>query len=434
MARASETALRVCLKKLSELSDDGSGEISVSLIEQCMSAVGLDFSRAELLEQLASTDTDGDGKFEVHEFDEFFARQRLVMNAGIAGALEPWDLGRCLPMDALPLAAKAFVAHEAVETAIRGSAYPVEALSHPPKPRCRTAAPSTSPPPSPSRRLLQNSATMTIALQRSQPKERSYCFKVWEATKHDFGEYRERRKLYEETWDTSRRPFRSVHRKQLKTASSAPSVALLNARRLSGERRWEPMPTIRVGHGRTPLPDLVRVPSNPLLGVAPKPRTGIYAASSWNDILDDERPRSAFRPSMCPTTSSSGMHVLSLGSKTSSSGLHASGLLVGKAARSTSPAYSHARAAPTRPVTRIASPTPAPPSTSSTNGYARAATPMRPSRIFEPTYTSTHAAAKLDEARRAAVDVVGLLAPHVDVEQPQSLLEAVRAAADEDNT
>ena len=45
------------------------------------------------------------------------------------------------------------------------------------------------------------------------------------------------------------------------------------------------------------------------------------------------------------------------------------------------------------------------------------------------TYTSTHAAAKLEEARRAAIDLETLLAPDDDVEEPPSLLDKLTAGA-----
>ena len=385
MSGQAEEGLRECLERLARLSEDESGVISIETIDKSLRTVGLTFTRDDLLHQIADTDTDGDGRWEVNEFDAFFAKQRSLVDAGIDGALEPWDLGRCLPMDALPLAARTFTAHNAVEEAIGASAPSRRADASKARRGPLASAPEPAAPEPPTSRRAVSSAKPAAAA----PPSRSRCFHLWEATKSDFAEYKAMRTAYEETWKSARRPLRGVPRR-LASSASAPSIALLNARRLAEPRRWEPAPRVFVGRGRAPVPDLGRAPANPLLGGAPRPRAGIYAAPAWNDALDDGRPRSGLVV-MPPRTP---------GGASSSGG--------GGAAAAAAAAFAHGSSS----FGRLESAGGGDGRRPATLGLSR-----RPTRVF------THAAA---EALKAPADLEQLLRGCEDVvEEPPSLLAAL---------
>ena len=90
------------------------GNISVSRVHEAMKCIGIRYTYDELARELLSNDTDGDGSMELHEFSHFLEKDAELERSGVAGALEPWSVGRPLALDALPLAARAFSAHAVV--------------------------------------------------------------------------------------------------------------------------------------------------------------------------------------------------------------------------------------------------------------------------------------------------------------------------------
>lgn len=175
--------------------DNASGVIDVGLITKAMNTIGLPYTQEELAGELARTDTDGDGQLEVHEFEANLRQQAALCKAGLEGALEPWDLGRCLAVDALPLAARAYTAHAAVDEAIKES----ESRLAPPKRMLRKAdqpPPLLSPQMAQLRRGLKTPLGVGKGGEPKPPKRTSpsasprppAAFTVWEETKEDFAE------------------------------------------------------------------------------------------------------------------------------------------------------------------------------------------------------------------------------------------------------
>lgn len=217
--------VRECLDALRV---NGTNLISIPMLQQAMTTLGIPYKEAELARELSSvTDSDGDGTLEVHEFDTFFVQQAALNASGLDGALEPWDLGRSLAMDALPLATRSFTAHTAVSDTIRESDLRVSRSSD----RLHTAPASSSP-----KCLLSTTPTKgKHALRRPQPshfqgasaskaalaeyhrllaresrqKPLPSNFEIWQDTRKDFAEYKKDRQCYESKWQIRRQ--RRVH-------------------------------------------------------------------------------------------------------------------------------------------------------------------------------------------------------------------------------
>ena len=239
---------------LTTLAND-EGVLEVPLLARAMSSIGLaEFSDDYLTNELLSTDKDGDGKLEVHEFDTHFKQLESLSKAGIEGALEPWDLGRSLAIDALPLAVRSFTAHAAVDEAILESEARLE-----PSPQRRASvvprgsrsssivgSPPASPPPSSAHDPLQMAALPQRNSEGSPSGRRRRAgappnataplcsFTVWEETKTDFAEYKALRTAYEQAWPNRTPRHRRRGAPALSSHSSAPALLPAGGRGRSG--------------------------------------------------------------------------------------------------------------------------------------------------------------------------------------------------------
>ena len=105
--------LRSCFAKLD---GSGSGHLSIREIASATSLVGLRFDERELHQDLLTQDADGDGTFELHELDTVLRRnQRLQRSDLVSHTDQPFIF------DVLPLAARTFDAHAAVNAALQGA-------------------------------------------------------------------------------------------------------------------------------------------------------------------------------------------------------------------------------------------------------------------------------------------------------------------------
>jgi hypothetical protein len=98
-----------------KLDADGSGHLSIAEIINAASLVGLRFDEHDLQKQLLTQDHDGDGTFELDELDSVLKKDQLLETIG----LERFD--RPLLFDVLPLIARTFDAHAAVETCMKSA-------------------------------------------------------------------------------------------------------------------------------------------------------------------------------------------------------------------------------------------------------------------------------------------------------------------------
>lgn len=99
-------------RALATLDADGSGCLSLDEIVKATKMVGLQLNKSELHKTLLVGDQDGDGTFELHELDEIMRRDALLAETGNAGQ-------RPLVFEVLPLVARTFDAHAAVEGCLR---------------------------------------------------------------------------------------------------------------------------------------------------------------------------------------------------------------------------------------------------------------------------------------------------------------------------
>ncbi len=203
-ARKQTEEVTSCLLQLSD--GNGSGVIDTKLLTKAMNTIGLPYTEIDLTRELLTTDADGDGVLEVHEFEANLAHQELLMRAGLDGALEPWDLGRCLAMDALPLAARAYTAHCAVDEAIRESELRRNPKRNSQARKAKDGAAATAVAPSPELEQLKRGLRTPLPARAAAPAPAPArpapaasprplsSFSVWEETKADFADYLERRK------------------------------------------------------------------------------------------------------------------------------------------------------------------------------------------------------------------------------------------------
>ena len=215
-ARKQTLEVTSCLRQLTGNSD--SGVIDTKLLTKAMNAIGLPYTEPDLTHELLSADADGDGTLELHEFEANLAHQEFIVTAGLEGALVPWDIGRCLAMDALPLAARAYVAHSVVANAIRDSE--IRCLSSPKRKKEGSAAsPKVAAPVAISSELAQLKRGLRTPLPpradmrvpspprpapAASPRPLS-SYSLWEETKEDFADYLTLRKQYVDTFPSARR-------------------------------------------------------------------------------------------------------------------------------------------------------------------------------------------------------------------------------------
>lgn len=215
-ARKQTLEVTSCLRQLTGNND--SGVIDTKLLTKAMNAIGLPYTEPDLTHELLSADADGDGTLELHEFETNLAQQEFIATAGLEGALVPWDIGRCLAMDALPLAARAYVAHSVVANAIRDSE--IRCLSSPKRKKDGSAAsPKVAAPVAISSELAQLKRGLRTPLPpradmrvpspprpapAASPRPLS-SYSLWEETKEDFADYLEQRKQYVDTFPSARR-------------------------------------------------------------------------------------------------------------------------------------------------------------------------------------------------------------------------------------
>jgi hypothetical protein len=215
-ARKQTLEVTSCLRQLTGNND--SGVIDTKLLTKAMNAIGLPYTEPDLTHELLSADADGDGTLELHEFETNLAQQEFIATAGLEGALVPWDIGRCLAMDALPLAARAYVAHSVVANAIRDSE--IRCLSSPKRKKDGSAtSPKVAAPVAISSELAQLKRGLRTPLPpradmrvpspprpapAASPRPLS-SYSLWEETKEDFADYLEQRKQYVDTFPSARR-------------------------------------------------------------------------------------------------------------------------------------------------------------------------------------------------------------------------------------
>jgi hypothetical protein len=233
--------LRDCLQKLDP---EGDGSISIHLVHKAMQCIGINYSLQALTNELLAKEKDGDGDLEIHEVEGFLDDDEALERAGIQGSLEPWSIGRSLALDALPLAARAFSAHEVVREAMRrssperkperkGSRRPSGAGGAVPAHGGGPASPKGSrddySPKSPTPQTRAEGGSGGRSPEKQQDpvaRPRSRHFTVWEETKADFLEYSALRKSYEETYGNTRRPrgVEASRRRLLAASASAPTL------------------------------------------------------------------------------------------------------------------------------------------------------------------------------------------------------------------
>lgn len=101
-------------KSLATLDVDASGHLSMEEIVTASELVGLRFEKRQLANELLLTEAMGDnGTFELHEIDAVVKQQQILTEAGFE------QLDRPLLFDVLPLVARTFEAHIAIEKCFR---------------------------------------------------------------------------------------------------------------------------------------------------------------------------------------------------------------------------------------------------------------------------------------------------------------------------
>ena len=112
--RQKKNALRDSFAKLDA---DGSGHLSIDEIIRAANLVNVRFDKPDLEKQLLAGDSDGDGTFELHELDSILRKDRILQNTGMERSLS-----RPLVFEVLPLVARSFDAHFAVEDCLAKAA------------------------------------------------------------------------------------------------------------------------------------------------------------------------------------------------------------------------------------------------------------------------------------------------------------------------
>ena len=102
-------------ESFSKLDVDGSGHLSIAEIVSASNLVGLSFDRNELTRQLLMADHDRDGTFELHELRAILKKDRALERSGIENHERP------IIFDVLPLVARSFDAHQAVDNCIKAA-------------------------------------------------------------------------------------------------------------------------------------------------------------------------------------------------------------------------------------------------------------------------------------------------------------------------
>ena len=97
------------------LDADRSGHLSVEEITKATALVGLRLNPRALAKQLLLASTDGDTQFEMHELDAVLRQERELREAGIE------EFSRPVVFGVLPLAARAFDAHQVVARSIKNA-------------------------------------------------------------------------------------------------------------------------------------------------------------------------------------------------------------------------------------------------------------------------------------------------------------------------
>lgn len=418
VANAHSTELLNALGMLVPVGPSGSDEIEVTNLTKAINCIGLRYTDETLSKELSvETDADGDGKLELHEFDAYFKQMDRLTKAGIEGSVEPWYLGRSLAIDALPLAARTYTAHACIVDAIADSAARVapttprrrstgstrgasshlssvaaadampsdtfashQASSHQPLssfPRPRSASTPRAHTP-----LLKSEVKKSVgeeALLKS--------FVVWEETKTDFAAYKVLRRRYEDAWKGAaklRTRRRTGWRPVLHSSDSGAALTSVDSSGSNG--------------AQTPARSSS---SSSLLGgrlaahLRPDWEGELPSVSRAGMLLAASNPRRSNAPTV------GGMHAMEAGSSCSSrqgTRFHSTG--TGTIRNVASAGASRAP---------IASPTSASTPMQVWTSQGRLRPPSRPTRVFEPCYTSCHAAAAAERTRVEALEMSVLL-------------------------